>query len=462
MQERFDNVVRGLISPGERVLLAVSGGIDSMVMATLCLRCRESFYFEVVHCNFRLRGEESDADEALVHSWCNGHGIPFIGTSFDTAGLAAKEGISIEMEARNLRYSLFEALCSQHGFSGVFLAHNANDNAETLVLNLLRGTGIAGLCGMGLSSRLPLKDASGIAYRPMLSFTRKEIEEFASAEGVKFREDRTNSDISIKRNRIRHEVFPEFREINPSFLETFSREMNYFAQVRDVADSWYKEKAGLFVERVGDNTVIDLDKIVGCGNAPYLVYRVLLDHGFRSFGDILELIGKRAGGENVSGRVFTSGNARITFTNYSIIISPLSGVSADDTRLFEGPGRYSFDGISLDVRAEGWARGSDPRQADGTAILDRERLPQGLVFRRWQDGDFIRLLGLGGRKKKLSDLFTDLKFSLIQKQGAVVFAAGNEVFAVFGKSMDGGAVVRVSEVSKVSSSTNNIFRISIL
>ena len=209
------------------LLVAVSGGIDSMCLAEKVRL--EGGPFAIAHCNFGLRGEESDGDEAFVRQWADLNGIPCHIRRFETSAYAVREGISIEMAARRLRYHWFGQLCREHGYSGVAVAHNANDNAETLMLNLLRGTGLRGILGMKAEGFIPDPEFADIPlYRPLLSLTREEIEAFAAEHGLAWREDRTNACNDFKRNRIRNQVFPVFKEINPSFIQTLNRDMESF------------------------------------------------------------------------------------------------------------------------------------------------------------------------------------------------------------------------------------------
>ena len=210
------------------LLVAVSGGIDSMCLAEKVRL--EGGPFAIAHCNFGLRGEESDGDEAFVRDWASSHGIPCHVRRFGTSAYAAQEGISIEMAARRLRYHWFGELCRRQGYSAVAVAHNANDNAETLLLNLLRGTGLKGILGMKAEGFIPDPEFADIPLlRPLLGFTREEIGAFAAAHGLTWREDRTNACNDFKRNKIRNQVFPIFREINPSFVQTLNNDMERFA-----------------------------------------------------------------------------------------------------------------------------------------------------------------------------------------------------------------------------------------
>ena len=211
------------------LLLAVSGGIDSVCL-TEKVRL-EGGPFAMAHCNFGLRGAESDADEAFVRSLAASAGVICHVKRFDTEAFASAEGISIEMAARRLRYHWFGELCREFGYSGVAVAHNANDNAETLLLNLLRGTGVRGILGMKASGFLPDPDFADIPLlRPLLGMTRDEIEAFAAEHGLSWREDATNAQNDYKRNKIRNLVFPVFREINPRFVETLNRDMERFGE----------------------------------------------------------------------------------------------------------------------------------------------------------------------------------------------------------------------------------------
>ena len=211
------------------LLVAVSGGIDSMCLAQKVRL--EGGPFAMAHCNFSLRGEESDADEAFVRSWASAYNIPLHVKRFDTQAFAQAEGISVEMAARRLRYRWFGELCREHGYGAVAVAHNANDNAETLLLNLLRGTGLKGITGMKASGFLPDPEYGDIPLlRPLLGMTREEIVAFAREQGLTWREDSTNALNDYKRNKIRNQVFPLFREINPSFVQTLNRDMERFTQ----------------------------------------------------------------------------------------------------------------------------------------------------------------------------------------------------------------------------------------
>lgn len=218
-------------------LLGVSGGIDSMYLAGTYLGNGRPF--GIAHCNFMLRGAESDGDEAFVRSWAESRGIPFHLGRFDTRAHAAERGISIEMAARELRYRFFAETAERYGYAAVVVAHNANDNAETLLLNLLRGTSLRGISGMKAVSTLPVPGCGIPLLRPLLGLTRAEIE--ARMAGQPYREDSTNAENNARRNKLRNLVFPVFRSINPSFVETLARDMDRFARAQEIVEAYLAE-----------------------------------------------------------------------------------------------------------------------------------------------------------------------------------------------------------------------------
>ncbi len=219
--------------------------------------------FAVAHCNFRLRGSESDGDEAFVRDWCAARGLECHVERFDTLDYAAQHGISMEMAARELRYAWFARLCREHGYEAVAVAHTADDNAETMLLNLLRGTGTRGLRGMG--------ERAGV-LRPMLGVSRAEIRTWMEAHGCPWREDSSNADNTPKRNRIRNEVFPVFARINPSFVRTLGDDMRRFARVDDIADSYFRAVREGLTTPSGD---IRLPAVLALEHWEYVLWRLL-------------------------------------------------------------------------------------------------------------------------------------------------------------------------------------------
>lgn len=308
IQKSFDRTIVGLVPEKETALLAVSGGIDSICLASLFLNSSAGRRFAVAHCNFHLRGKDSDSDEALVAAWCGRNGVRYHKADFDTEQYASSHSVSIEMAARELRYDWFASLCQDNGYYGVAVAHNANDNAETLILNLLRGTGLRGITGMQVESVVPVTrdELSGVRLlRPMLSFSRKQIEEYVAANSLEYHDDRTNAETVYKRNRIRHLVFPVFESLNPSFLTTFAREMNAFSEVQEIADDYFISVRESVCEPAGKDDLLRVNAVRLCHlkHYKYVLYRLLEAYGFRD--RLLEpVVRLLESGKTFSGKVF--------------------------------------------------------------------------------------------------------------------------------------------------------------
>jgi len=400
------------------ILLAVSGGIDSMYMANRASEFFPEARFAVAHCNFALRGSESDGDEEFVRRWCAEHGIEFCTKRFNTAGYAEQHSISIEMAARELRYNWFAQLCKERGFEAVAVAHNANDNAETLLLNLLRGTGIRGISGMG--------DRPGV-LRPLLGTERGEIRRWMEEHGLGWREDRTNNENEYKRNRLRNEVFPILKELNPSFIRTLNEDMRRFAQVRDIAEDCFRDARRKVI--LPDNS-ISIPALKEIRHRDYILWKLLEGSGIGS--DEFESL-KRAidGGGPIGGKRF----------------GPVECTSSRIHIRRPRPAR--------ELRCEFISREelASLKQEDGVLIADRTKLSWPLKIRPWQAGDWMCPLGMEGRRKKISDIFTSLGWSAQDKEEAeVIELEGHHVAALL--------CCRIDESVKVGEDCKEVVRLS--
>lgn len=339
IQKSFDRTIVGLVPEKETALLAVSGGIDSICLASLFLNSSAGRRFAVAHCNFHLRGEDSDSDEALVAAWCGRNGVRYHKADFDTEQYASSHSVSIEMAARELRYDWFASLCKDNGYYGVAVAHNANDNAETLILNLLRGTGLRGVTGMQAESAVPVtrEDLAGVRLlRPMLSFSRKQIEEYVSANALEYHDDRTNAETVYKRNRIRHLVFPVFESLNPSFLTTFAREMNAFSEVQEIADDYYISVRDGVCEPAGKDELLRVNAVRLCHlkHYKYVLYRLLEAYGFRD--RLLEpVVRLLESGKTFSGKVFEAPGYELITAGECLIVRKAARVVPESTVISE-------------------------------------------------------------------------------------------------------------------------------
>lgn len=450
MQRQFDVILTELLywqietppsDTGAKMVLAVSGGVDSMCMAELFLHSALRPVFAVAHCNFHLRGEDSDGDEALVKSWAERNGVRFHRVDFDTLGYSREHSVSVEMAARELRYRWFASLCDGNGYDAVAVAHNANDNAETLVMNLLRGTGMRGLAGIRDSSPIPFVERGRIV-RPLLCFTRKQIEGYAMSHGIRWREDRTNASDEYRRNKIRNSVFPLFEEINPSFVKTFNREMAYFAEAGDIVGDYCRRYADMVTEVQGGLLKVDVTGLLALNHWRSVLYSILEPYGFNSatVASLADLAGSE---RTFAGKIFVSDSHEILTVSDGLIVRkkksskplPVPGfggfedmkmmTSIDDpVMVVRGAGNYCFNGVSFTVEVKERAENMSLKMPQGTVMFDADRLEFPLVCRGWRKGDWFRPLGLGG-KKKVSDLFTDLKYNVLQKESSIVVVSPN-------------------------------------
>ena len=444
-------------------LVAVSGGIDSMCLADLSLRHFGAGRIAIAHCNFHLRGEESDGDEAMVASWAEKAGVKMFRTDFDTEGYALKHGVSIEMAARDLRYSWFAGLCREHGFVGVMTAHNANDNAETLILNLLRGAGLHGVTGMSEVGQY--RDAHGEVkvLRPLLTVTRKEIEGYVFAWKIPYRTDSTNAMSDYKRNRIRNEVFPHFEKINPSFVRTLNRETGYFAEAAEIVDDWCRRRAERYCRHDDGEAdmVMDIDAMKCERHWRYLLYYVLEPYGFHSavIASVEKLIGSD---RTFSGKRFESDEYMIVTGRGVLKVFPRTQEQAslpeEPVCVVRGAGTYHFNGRTFRVEILPLTFGMSLKQPAGSLIFDAGRLAFPFVCRKWNAGDWFIPFGMKG-KKKVSDFFADMKYDVIQKDRAVIavdcrdgLSEVQHIAAVLGH--------RIDDRYKVTCSTERIIRIT--
>lgn len=470
MLDRFRHIVDGIRGPVEGpALLAVSGGVDSMCLVDLWLRVFGADTCALAHCNFNLRGKESDADEAFVSEWAESHGVRLHKTSFNTEDYAFRNGLSIEMAARELRYRWFGDLCGEYGYCAVVTAHHSNDNAETLILNLVRGTGLRGLSGMSPVSQLPY--GTGKLLRPLLTFTRKQIEGYAFVWKVPHREDSTNASVEYRRNSVRHEIFPVFEKMNPSYVRTLNREMTYFSDASEIVEEWCNARKK---EVCISESVISIPRLMALSGWRYLLYHILEPYGFNS--SVLEsLENLLTSGRTVSGKRFESAD-HVLVTGRDILTvlpdedrAPLSDGrkllmplldSCDSIVKVSGPGVYSFNGSRIRVEVLQWTDGMSLKQPSGTLIMDASRLCFPFVCRMWRQGDWFIPMGMRG-KKLLSDLFTDLKYGHKEKKAALVLVDCTGDLAEK-QHVAGVAGVRIDDRYKVTSATQTIIRITLL
>ncbi len=444
MLREFTDRWHSLVPGGKRILLAVSGGVDSMCLLRLCIDAGLKENIAAVHCNFHLRGSESEGDEAFVRSFCGSEGIDLHHRDFDTLGRSASRHISVEMAARELRYSYFAQICREEGLWATAVAHNANDNAETLILNLLRGTGLKGICGMAEETEV----LGGKVIRPLLGFSRARIEEYARGRGLLWREDSTNIDCSYSRNRVRGRIFPEMAQINPSFLSTLQSDMRHFAQAAGAADEYWAEARRRIELAPGE---VGIEALRREKLREYLLWRFVEPAGLSedALASLSRLLFSESEGRTLSGKLFYGSRGSVSTAPGRLLL--LCEASTCEDPLSEmtvsSPGVYGILGQRIEIRTEDYVPGME--RAGGQLVADAAKLTFPLRVRSWRSGDWIRPFGMGGRRKKLSDIFTELGCSIPQKARAIaVELEGSHVALLMG--------YRIDDALRVDSSTEKV------
>lgn len=421
MQDQFvQNIeTKGLIARGQKVLLAVSGGIDSMVL--LYLFEKSGFEYGVVHCNFQLRGEESDGDEEFVIEQVQMHGIPSFFKTFDTEEHARLNGISIEMAARELRYKYFEEVRNEHNYDLIATAHHQDDLIETFFLNLSRKTGIKGLTG--------IKDKSGHLIRPLLFTGRHEIEVYAAKHYIEYREDSSNNEVVFQRNFLRHKIIPLFSELNPAFKKNL---MSSIDNLRDAEELYSmvlnKDKKDVVVTN-NEVIQIDIEKLRIKPFARLLLLEVLTPLNFNP--SVVEEVYQSLDGE--SGKQFFSQTHRLVKDREQLFISEWKEkeektyyIEENDMELFE-----PFDITIEKPDASDFEIVKDPNV--GCIDIDTVQFP--LLIRKWKQGDYFQPLGMTGIKK-VSDFFIDQKIPLHEKENTWLLCSGKKIVWIMGHRLD--------------------------
>ncbi len=423
MRERFKrfNSEKKLIGVDERILLAVSGGIDSMVMADLLIR--EGSDCGVAHCNFGLRGKESDADEKFVKEYAASAGIPFHSKRFETEKYAIENGLSIQMAARELRYSWFEEVMERHSYQKTAVGHNMNDNAETMLINLVRGSGIRGLSGMS--------PANGRIIRPILLFTRDEISDYCRTHAIKYREDRSNSEVKYTRNKIRHKVIPVLREINPALLDTLVNTgeiMKGSLQIIEEACSEIKKSC---IQGSGSIFIADIKELRKYSTNQAIIYELFRDFGIkgRETRDVIDLI------DGTTGSILLTPEYRLVKNRDQLLITPLKDSLNHWECKIQTPGDLLNSGFFREAVVVTDTEAYAIPHHKSSASLDFDKVVFPVTLRSWSSGDYFYPFGMRGRKK-ISDFFTDMKYSLPEKEKSVIMESDGKIVWLVGQRID--------------------------
>ncbi|MFL1896534.1 tRNA lysidine(34) synthetase TilS [Aquimarina sp. 2-A2] len=402
----------------ERFLVACSGGLDSIVLLHLCKLF--NLDFGILHCNFKLRVGDSDKDEQFVTKLAETLTVPLFKIEFDTQKYAERHKLSIQMAARTLRYRWFKKTAVQQGFKYVLTAHHLNDTLETFLINLSRGTGLDGLTG--------IPEINDIFVRPLLPFSREEIENYATQNSIEWREDQSNQSTKYLRNKIRHEVVPKLKGANEHFLKNFETtriqlsKSQFFieAEARRIRDKLFKTQKNGEIH-------ISIPKLLKYGDPKVYLYFVLKDFGFTAWQDMAKLITSQ------SGKQIFSATHRLLKNRDILIIAPLAikkapvrtyRIEKEETTVMVPIGTLQLKNTTTIQPLE-----------KNTIYIDQQKLSYPLIVRRWEKGDYFYPIGMKG-KKKLSKYFKDEKLSLLDKERIWVLCSGTEIVWVINHRAD--------------------------
>ncbi len=422
MLNRFQSFIQhnNLCSLTDRILLTVSGGIDSVVMTHLFKRL--NFYTGIAHCNFNLRGEESDQDQLFVQKIANELSIPFFSASFNTTEYADNNNISIQMAARQLRYEWFEELREEQGFDFIATAHNKNDGIETFFINLIRGTGIRGLTG------IPVKSENII--RPLLFLERDEIKDYADSANLKWRDDSSNSLTKYSRNKIRQFIIPLLKEMNPSIMQTMTDNMTRLKEMEDIYLYSLEKVKRDIIFRDKEITWIPLNEIKKLKPNLTWTFELLRNYDFSApvISDIVKNFDANPG------KQFYSSTHRLVKDRDKLIIHPLKDEKFKRYYI-EDPSQEVNEPLKIELEIVSGFSFNEIPGSSNIAWLDLDLLEFPLMIRKWEAGDFFMPLGMN-KMKKLSDFFIDNKISLPEKENTWLLISGNKIAWIIGKRID--------------------------
>ncbi|MFN8144124.1 MAG: tRNA lysidine(34) synthetase TilS [Bacteroidia bacterium] len=422
------NKQKKLFNPKSRILLAVSGGLDSVVLAELFYR--QNIDFGIAHCNYNLRGKDSVLDEKFVRSLAKKLKVPFHTVSFDTKAISLKNKTGIQETARKLRYNWFEEVRKKFGYDFIATAHHLDDSIETFFINLIRGTGIKGLTG------IPSK--KGHVIRPLLFAKRKDIEEFAKEQNLTWREDVSNQTDIYLRNSIRHHLLPEFNKLQPDFENKMSGNFEMLEIASSAYSSWLKECKKLYLREKGENKFeVKLHAIRKKKDGVQILSSILHSLGLNNVSarSILEA--------TQTGKKFYDTSSRLLVDRNTLLIEPNTTSSSQEISISEKDTEIILENSVIKLNISPLNKRSKIEYIPQVQLLDAAELRFPLLLRPWKAGDYFYPLGLGHRKK-LSDYFTDKKISRFEKENYMVCLSAGDIVCILGLGIDDRFKVRNS------------------
>ena len=430
-----------LMSKNQLYLVALSGGADSV--ALLLVLKRLGYNVEAAHCNFHLRGEESDRDEDFCKDLCRELDIKLHLAHFDTQTDASLHGISIEMAARNLRYNYFEALLKDIDASAVCVAHHKDDSAETLLLNLVRGTGIEGLTG--------IKSKNNRIVRPFLCVRRNEIINYLEQQNQSFVTDSSNLVNDVQRNKIRLDVMPLLQTINPSVVEHLNQTCEYVEEATAILNTALEQMQDrVILLKTEGQTIVDIERLEKEQSSSYLLWYILKNYGFNA-AQIKQI---SQGLTTSIGRVWESTTHALTINNNKIIVEPLFTCDSKEYRLIE-EGLYHLNSkLSIEIKKESYSSDKGFSKDPKYIWIDADKVAFPLFIRLIKEGDRMIPLGMKG-SKLISDMLTDSKVSYFDRQRQYVLLDNEQqIIWLLGH--------RIDDRYKITSSTKTVLKIKLL
>tara|TARA_R110002167_G_scaffold78213_6_gene216664 strand:+ start:23843 stop:25189 length:1347 start_codon:yes stop_codon:yes gene_type:complete len=422
----------------KKLLIAISGGVDSVVLTHLFSEL--NFDISLAHCNFQLREKESDLDEEFVKLLAQKTSNQIFTIQFNTQEFALKNKLSTQIAARELRYNWFQEIIKKNNFDYVLTAHHADDNLETFLINLTRGSGLDGFTG--------IPKINGNIVRPLLAFSREEILAYAKLNAIDWREDASNATTKYIRNKIRHKILPVLKEINPNLLETFAKTIDNLQESKQIIEDKIADISSEVTQPFdcaqGDNLIkIDIAKINQLSNSKAYLYQLLKEYNFTEWNDVYNLLSAQSGKQ-----IFSKTHRLLKDRDFLLLSKNVISDEKNEYLIDENQSEITHP---IHVTFEAIQQKSEENKQ--TIYVDKDLLKYPLIVRKWENGDYLYPLGMQG-KKKLSKYFKDEKLSLLEKENTWLLCNNeNEIIWVINYRQDGRFSMKIT--------SNNLLKITL-